>query len=143
MAANDTSDCIFCKIVAGKIPSFKVYEDDRALAFMDINPVAPGHTLVIPKNHAENLMALTPGDLAGVHQASQKVAAAMMKTLEPGGIAVLQLNGKGANQIVMHYHVHLIPRDKEKDGLSLFDWEPVQGDFGRIEKISEKIKLGL
>jgi histidine triad (HIT) family protein len=95
MATPDTSDCIFCQIAAKKIPCVKVYEDERSLAFMDINPVADGHTLVIPKTHAENLMALTPGDLAAVHQASQKVAAAMMKSLEPKGIAVLQLNGRG------------------------------------------------
>ena len=141
MAASDNSDCIFCQIAAGKIPCFKVYEDDSALAFMDINPVSPGHTLLIPKNHAENLMEMTPQDIAGVHQASQKVALALKKSIAPEGIAVLQLNGRAANQVVMHYHVHLIPRNAG-DGLRVFEWELNPGDMEQIGALAEKIKGG-
>jgi len=140
MSRLESTDCIFCKIVAQKIPCFKVYEDARTLAFADINPVADGHTLVISKAHAENLLEIDPADLAAVHQASQKVASGIMKALRPAGIAVLQLNGKGANQIVMHYHVHLIPRDREKDGLTILEWEAEPGDMGIIQRTAEKIK---
>jgi len=131
--------CIFCDIVAGKIPCYKVYEDERTLAFMDINPVTPGHVLVIPKSHYENLIEMVPGDLAAVHQTSQKVAAAIFNSLKPGGVAVLQLNGKGANQIVMHYHVHLIPRNRPKDKLKMFEWALKKGNVRSIKSKMEKI----
>ena len=139
----ENDDCIFCQIVAGKIPAFKIYEDERSLAFADINPVAIGHTLVVPKTHAENLMEITPGDLAAVHQASQKVARAMLAALKATGITVVQLNGRGANQIVMHYHVHLIPRDREKDGLEIFEWETKPGNMKTIERNAAKIAEAL
>ncbi len=137
--ADETKDCIFCQIAAKKIPAFRIYEDERSLAFADINPLAEGHVLVIPKNHATNLMEITPGDLAAVHQASQKVAQAMMRALKPGGITVLQLNGLGANQVVMHYHLHLIPRNRPKDGLTILEWEAKAGDMKSIEKTVKKI----
>ena len=133
------SDCIFCKIVAGEIPCFKLYEDDYALAFADINPVNQGHCLVIPKAHYENLFEMEHEVLAGVHQASQKVALALKEVLGWPGLTVVQLNGRAANQLVMHYHVHLIPRDREKDGLDLFDWESIPGDMEEIKKVAEKV----
>ena len=132
-------DCIFCKIIAGEIPSFKVYEDAHAFAFMDINPIAPGHTLVIPKNHSANLLEIPDDDLAAVQAASKKVAAKIMTALSPGGIAVLQLNGIGANQVVMHYHVHLVPRNRPHDGITLLEWYPEPGDMGQIEQVAAKI----
>lgn len=136
--SND-SDCIFCKIIAGDIPCFKVYEDAHAFAFMDINPIAPGHTLVVPKNHHPNLLEIDDDDLAAVQSASKKVAAKIMTALNPGGIAVLQLNGLGANQVVMHYHVHLVPRNRPDDGITLLEWEPEPGDMGQIEQVAAKI----
>ena len=108
-------DCIFCKIIKNEIPSIKVFEDDKVFAFADINPILDGHTLIIPKNHAENIWEIAPDDLAAIHMASQKVASAMQKALEPDGIALFQLNGRGVNQVVMHYHLHLdrpIPPDQ-------------------------------
>ncbi len=132
-------DCLFCKIIAGEIPSFKVYEDDDAFAFMDINPIAPGHTLVIPKNHHENLLEIAPEDLAAVQRASQKVAGMIMAALKPAGIAVLQLNGRGANQVVMHYHVHLVPRNRPDDGVTCLEWELEPGDMAEIAKVAAKI----
>ena len=131
--------CIFCDIIAGKIPCYKVYEDERTLAFMDVNPIAPGHVLVIPKTHYENLLEMTPGDLAAVHQTSQRLAAAIMQALTPGGIAVLQLNGTGAGQVVMHYHVHLVPRNSPKDGLTMFEWTPKKGNTRAIKNRQDKI----
>lgn len=136
-------NCIFCDIVAGKVPCHQVYEDDRTLAFMDVNPLAPGHTLVISKAHYANLLEMTPGDLAAVHQTSQKIAAAIVSALKAPGLAVLQLNGKGANQIVMHYHVHLIPRNRAKDKLKILEWKPKKGNTRSIKNKAEKIREAL
>ena len=97
-------DCIFCKIVQGDIPSFKVYEDDKVFAFADINPILEGHTLIIPKAHAENIWEISDDDLAAIHRASKKIAAGIRQALDPAGIACLQLNGRAVNQVVMHYH---------------------------------------
>lgn len=132
-------DCIFCKIVRGELPSFKVYEDDRVLAFEDINPLAPGHTLVIPKTHAENLFTISAEDLSALHLASQKVAQAIRDALQPVGVAVLQLNGRGVNQLVMHYHLHLVPRAADGPQLSVTEWELKQGDMAQIQATAEKI----
>ncbi len=137
--ADEQNECIFCQIAAGKIPAVKIYEDERSLAFADINPIADGHILVIPKTHAENLMEITPGDLAAVHQASQKVARAMKEALKVPGITVIQLNGAGANQVVMHYHVHLVPRDRAKDKLKILEWESKPGNMRTIERVAKKI----
>jgi len=132
-------DCIFCKIVQGEIPSFKVYEDDNVLAFEDINPVSEGHTLVIPKNHAENLFEISSQDLAAVQAASQRVARAIKQALNPIGIAALQLNGRGVNQEVMHYHLHLVPRAGEAPPLPMTQWELKPGDMEAIKQTAEKI----
>ena len=132
-------DCIFCKIVKGEIPCFKVYEDDKVLAFEDINPISEGHTLIIPKKHALNLWEIPAEDLAAIHLASQKIAHALKDALNPVGVAVLQLNGRGVNQVVMHYHLHLMPRTSEGPQLSVTDWEMKEGDMEAIKKTAEKI----
>jgi histidine triad (HIT) family protein len=132
-------DCIFCKIVKGQIPCFKVYEDDRVLAFEDINPVSEGHTLVIPKRHAQNIWEIPAEDLAAVHVASKKVARAIMDALSPSGVAALQLNGRGVNQVVMHYHLHLIPRASGGPPLPVCSWELKPGDMEAIRQTAEKI----
>jgi len=131
--------CIFCKIVRGEIPSFKVYEDERVYAFADINPITDGHTLIIPKAHAENLWEMSEKNITAVGRASQKIAAALQKVLGPVGIAVLQLNGKVVNQVVMHYHMHLIPRAANGPTLKMTEWELVPGDMDKIKSIGEKI----
>ena len=132
-------DCIFCKIIAGEIPSFKVYENDRVFAFADINPINSGHTLIIPKNHAENLWEISVDDLSAIHQASHKIAKALKKALNPEGIAVLQLNGRAVNQVVMHYHLHLIPRCAGDPQLKMTEWELIPGDMKAIEEMAGKI----
>ncbi len=129
----------FCKIVKGEIPSFKVYEDPRVYAFADINPIAEGHTLIVPKAHAENLWEISEQDLSAIHRASKKVAAALQKVLGPVGIAVLQLNGKVVNQVVMHYHLHLIPRAENGPALKMTEWELVPGDMEKIKVLGGKI----
>ncbi len=101
---------IFAKILRGEIPCHKIYEDERALAFLDIMPRAPGHALVIPKAPARNLLDIDPADLAHVHQVAQKVAHAGMKVFGADGITIQQFNETAGGQVVFHLHVHVIPR---------------------------------
>ena len=112
------TDCVFCKIVAGQIPSIRVYEDDEVLAFMDIGQVNPGHVLVAVKRHAESLYALDEAQAAAVARASVRVARAIRDAFAPAGLSVYQANGKPAGQTVFHYHVHLVPRH-DADGMHL------------------------
>lgn len=136
-------DCIFCKIVKGEIPSFKVYEDERVYAFADINPLSEGHTLIIPKAHAENLGDISEEDLTAIHRVSKKVFYAMQEALEADGVALVQANGKAVSQIVMHYHLHLIPRKKSAPELKVTQWELIPGDMDAIKGVSEKIATAL
>ena len=143
MKGKIMEDCIFCKIVQGEIPSFKVYEDDDVLAFEDINPVSEGHTLIIPKNHAENLFEISSDDLAAVQAASQKVARALKQALNPIGVVALQLNGRGVDQVVMHYHLHLVPRAGDAPPLPMTHWELKPGDMAAIKQTAEKIAAAM
>jgi len=136
-------DCIFCKIVAGEIPSVKVYEDDLVFAFMDINPVQTGHALIIPKAHAENLWEISEADLAAVHSASRKIVTAMQRALGPVSVAAVQLNGKAVNQVVMHYHLHLIPRANTEAPFKLTAWEMIPGDMEVIHKTGADIAAAI
>jgi len=136
-------DCIFCKIIKGEIPSFKVYEDDKVFAFEDINPISDGHTLIIPKKHAENLWEIPGEDLTAVHLASKKIIQAVKEALNPTGVALLQLNGRGANQVVMHYHLHLVPRTSDAPELSITTWEFNEGDMDAIKQTAEKISAAI
>ena len=136
-------DCIFCKIIKGEIPSFKVYEDDKVLAFEDINPISEGHTLVIPKRHAQDLWEIEEEDLTAVHLASKTIIHAIKDSLNPSGVACLQLNGLGANQVVMHYHFHLIPRLEGAPELPVTSWELKQGDMDAIKETAEKIAAAI
>jgi len=136
-------DCIFCKIIKGEIPSFKVYENDKVFAFEDISPISVGHTLVVPKRHAQNLWEIPGEDLTAVHLASQKIIQAIADVLNPTGVACLQLNGKGANQVVMHYHLHLIPRSSGEPELPVTTWELKQGDMEAIKQTAEKIAAAI
>ena len=111
-------DCLFCKIVAGEIPSHTVYEDENSLAFLDILPASRGHTLVIPKTHASGLVEITPESLATTVQAAQLVARLLRKHLGPDGINMIQNDGAAAGQEIFHYHLHLLPR-WAGDGASL------------------------
>jgi len=131
------NDCLFCKIIRGEIPCFKVFEDSNTLAFLDINPIAAGHVLVIPKHHSHDIHE-TPVEWVGKAFASAKrVAEAVQKTLNPDGINIVQANGPGAKQSVFHFHVHVIPRAMD-DGLTM-NWELVPGDMDEIGKLAEKI----
>ena len=134
-------DCIFCKIIRGEIASVKVYEDERAYAFMDINPIAAGHCLVIPKHHAENIWVTPPHASGAAMSALSKVAAAVNRAVEQEGINVLQANGPGAAQSVFHTHFHIIPRHAD-DGLTM-NWELVPGDMDDIGGLAERIAANM
>ncbi len=102
---------IFAKILRGEIPCVKVFEDDRTLAFMDVMPQAQGHVLIIPKEAAEDILALSPEGAAAMMVTTQKIAKAVKKALNAPGIHLMQLNGAPAGQTVFHVHFHVIPRD--------------------------------
>ena len=109
MPAYDPNN-IFAKILRGEFPCHKVYEDDKAIAFLDIMPRAPGHTLVLPKAPARNLLDIAPADLAHVMQVAQKIAQAQMRAFNADGITLQQFNESAGGQVVFHLHVHVIPR---------------------------------
>lgn len=107
-------DCIFCKIIEGTIPSYKIYEDDNLVSFMDINPFEKGHVLVVPKHHAATIGELPEEVLVQLAKAVQKIAVRLKERLGCSGLNVLQNNGASAGQTVPHVHVHLIPRYEGK-----------------------------
>ena len=132
------TDCVFCKLRDGDIPSMRIYEDERTLAIMDINPVNSGHCLVIIKAHAPTLWDADPADLQAAILAVQKVAVALKAAVKPDGLNMLQANGPAAFQSVPHYHLHLIPR-WHNDGKG-FDWSLVPGDRGQIQAIGQRLR---
>jgi histidine triad (HIT) family protein len=137
------SDCIFCKIIKGEIPCFKVFEDDDVLAFADINPISRGHVLIIPKRHVENMWEATEEELVIVMRTAKKLVHAIKDAINPDGVAILQLNGKAVNQVVMHYHFHLIPRSKEEGKLSMTEWELITGNMEEIKQTVGQITAAI
>ena len=144
MTLHDTYDPsnIFAKILRGEMPAVKVYEDDVALAFMDVFPQSEGHTLVVPKDvEARNLLDMPPEKLGPFMLVVQKVTQAVEAALKPDGLVVTQFNGAPAGQTVYHLHFHIIPR-----------WEDValgrhgsggMADMGELEKLATRIRAGL
>jgi histidine triad (HIT) family protein len=132
------ADCVFCRIVAGQIPSTRVYEDELAVAFMDIGQVNPGHVLVALKAHAESLYELDDAQAAAVQRAAARVARAIRAAFAPQGLSVYQANGKPAGQTVFHYHVHLVPRH-EGDGMAL-TWPVKNPPREELEKHAARIR---
>ena len=131
------SDCVFCKIIKGDIPAAKVYEDKNVLAFLDIAPVHPGHTLVIPKEHVETLHDIPDDVLKEVAVVTKRIADAIKRGVAADGISIGMSNGEAAGQVVPHAHLHIMPRRKN-DGLKLWP----QGSYGdgEMELTLEKIK---
>lgn len=134
-------DCIFCKIISGEIPSHKIYEDDWTVAFLDIAPSSYGHTLVIPKDHFENIYTLPDESLARLTLTAKKVSIALKHALECAGINLIMNNEKGAEQTIFHAHINIVPR-KENDGLKLFpNGKASKEELADLaEKIKESIK---
>ena len=137
----NTDDCLFCKIVAGKIPSEKIYEDEDMLAFMDIGPISDGHSLVIPKHHCELLHECPPEVLSKVASQLGKIAGAVASAMNSDGYNLLCNNGRAAGQIVKHLHFHIIPRNVS-DGV-FNRWPSYKYEDGRIETISAEIRKNL
>jgi len=133
-------DCIFCKIVRDEIPSRRVYETETVISFLDIHPVNPGHTLVIPKAHSTNIFDIEPHDWADATEAARRVAIAIEKGLSADGVNIAMNNREHAGQVVHHPHIHVIPRFKG-DGIKLM---PQRSYFdGEAEAAAEKIKAAL
>ncbi len=131
-------DCIFCKIVAGELPAQRVYEDDLTLAFMDIAPGSRGHLLVIPKQHARDITAIDPADLAAVAQSAQVMARRVTERLGADGVNVINSCGAAAWQTVFHLHFHVIPR-YVGDPLVL-PWTPAPGDPEAIAALAQQLR---
>lgn len=130
-------NCIFCKIIAGEIPSTAVYEDDDFRGILDVNPAARGHVIILPKNHAANIFELPDEDASKVMVVAKKIATAIKKAYKCDGVNILQNNGEAAGQTVFHLHVHVIPR-YENDTVNV-GWK--QGDMPEdLDVIAQEIK---
>jgi histidine triad (HIT) family protein len=131
-------DCLFCKIVAGELPATIVAEDERTVAFMDINPATRGHALVVPRNHVTNLLEIEHDDLAATVVAAQGLARRVTERLGADGVNLLNSCGQAAWQTVFHFHVHVIPRYVD-DPLTL-PWRPAPGDADEIESAADALR---
>lgn len=132
------ADCIFCKIITGEIPSYKVYEDDQVVAFLDISQVTPGHTLVVPKQHFRNLLEMDADSTSQLFARVPDIARKVMKATGAKGMNILNNNEEIAGQTVFHTHVHLAPRYDETDGLQI-SFETHEPDFSALAQLAEKI----
>lgn len=134
-------NCIFCKIVLGQIPSYKVYEDDEIIAFLDISQATKGHTLVVPKNHSSDLLHIDSTTLSKAIIIAQKIASSMMLSLDGiKGINIINNCGVEAGQSIMHFHIHVIPR-YSSDDFVMHGSNP--GNVNDLLKISEIIKRNI
>ena len=131
------SDCIYCQIVVGESPSYKIYEDDDVLAFLDIYPINPGHTLVIPKAHTVDLLDTSIDSLIAIIKVLPKIAKAVVRGVQADGFNVGVNNGAAAGQIIQHVHFHVIPRFKD-DGYK--SWGQRKYKEGESAKIAEQIR---
>lgn len=137
---SNMQDCIFCKIIRGEIPSHKIYEDESVLVFLDINPINPGHTLVIPKRHYENILDTPPDILCKLITTIQTVAPAVLVAVGTDSFHLDINNGATAGQVVFHTHFHIMPRFID-DGYEL--WKGRQAGQSELADIAEKIIAGL
>jgi histidine triad (HIT) family protein len=131
-------DCIFCRLAAGQLPAEIIQEDERTVTFMDINPATRGHVLVIPRQHATNVLDVAPEDLQATILAAQALARRMPERLGADGVNILNSCGSAAWQTVFHFHLHVIPRYLD-DPLSL-PWIPQRGDPDQIAAAAEALR---
>ena len=131
-------DCIFCKIIDGKIPATKVYEDGQTVSFLDIMPANKGHCLVVPKKHSQTLAEMEDDDLVAMIKAAKKVARALSLSFGNGSFNIVMNNGKEAGQVVNHSHIHLIPRF-QKDRLRI-KWSHLKYEGDEMKEYADKIK---
>ncbi len=114
-----TENCVFCRIIRGELPSTRIYEDERAIVFMDNRPISEGHLLIVSKKHYENIFDIPVEELAYLVEILKKVAVALNKSESPDGIRIIQNNGVAANQVVFHFHVHVIPVYEGRSSIGL------------------------
>jgi histidine triad (HIT) family protein len=133
-----SDDCIFCKIVAGELPSERVDEDEHTIAFMDINPWTRGHALVIPRRHSTDLLEVADEDLHHTAAAAKRLAARMKERLSADGVNLLNACGEAAWQSVFHFHIHVIPRWRD-DPLRL-PGQPMQVDQEELAKVAAELR---
>src|SRR3989344_6282532 len=140
---QDVMQCVFCNIIKGEIPCFKVFEDEDTLAFLDIKPFTKGHCLVIPKQHFENIFDIDQTVLQKIIVAVKNISGKIKDTLQADGIRLSQSNGSAAGQDIMHFHLHVIPRYKDDDR----PMHPAatlnlpKADFEDLKKIAQAIKI--
>lgn len=132
------TDCIFCKIANGKIPSRTLYEDEDFRVIFDISPASKGHAIILPKKHAANIFEISEEDASKIYVVAKKVATALSEELQCDGINILQNNGETAGQSVFHLHMHIIPR--YKDDTVNIKWKPGVPDEDLLDRLSEKLK---
>ena len=135
---SEQDDCIFCQIIAGKIPAQIIGEDERTVAFMDISPATRGHALVVPRRHVRDLLEIETDDLEAVAVAAKRVAARMPERLGADGVNLLNSCGQAAWQTVFHFHIHVIPRYAD-DPLRL-PWTPAEGDPDEIKAAADALR---
>ena len=131
------NNCVFCAIAAGEIPSFKIYEDELVLAYLDINPFSKGHTLVIPKSHSVGLLDTPEETLCALIARVKKIAAHLKNALACDGFNILQNNGEAAGQTVMHIHFHIIPRYGDGD----VSFTGHEGNMDELKALADKVKM--
>ncbi|MGD2066463.1 MAG: HIT family protein [Candidatus Bathyarchaeota archaeon] len=134
--------CPFCSITAGKTPASVVYEDEDVVAFMDLNPVDLGHTLIVPREHWENIYEIPEEKLARLIALVKRISVAVKKTVDADGIKVIQLNGKAAGQVVFHLHFHIIPASF-KTGIRKGHHGRVASDRAELDEVAQKIRKNL
>ena len=134
-------DDVFCKIIRGEIPSYKLYEDESVLAFLDISQVTKGHVLVIPKDHYDNFLSTPPDVMHKVMDVAQRIGQVLIKFMNAKGVNILTNNYEAAGQTVMHFHVHVIPRYENTDGFILEMKDNHEGL--NLPAIAEQIKESL
>lgn len=132
------NNCVFCAIAEGEIPSFKVYEDDLVLAYLDINPFTKGHTLVIPKVHTAGLLDTSDETLAAIISRVKKVASHLKERLPCDGFNILQNNGESAGQTVMHLHFHIVPRYGKCTDISFVNGK---ADMDDLKALAERLRM--
>lgn len=130
-------ECIFCKIVRGESPAQKVYKTEDVLAFLDINPITDGHTLVIPKEHYQDILQIPMPVLEKTMEGAKKIAEELQKALDAGGVNILHNSGSVAQQEVSHFHFHIIPRYR-KDKINIFPGR--KGNQEKIDSVAKEMK---
>ena len=135
------ADCIFCKIIAGQIPAATLIETDRVVCFLDINPVNPGHALVVPRRHFAGLLDLSADEARAAIVVAQRVAAAIVQATGSPAFNILQNNGRCAGQLIDHVHFHVIPRNPS-DGFS-FGWRQLKYEEGELKALQDAIRARL